>query len=144
MAGQPVKLPSGRKSRHGGFNYPTLESPKDRLALERYLFVIRESYIKDLTNGTGEDSLTTGQLILLDTLVMLKAINRTVEIRAAEEASIKPFDERYNARNNQVIRICQLLSIEPDEHERFVTADEQAEIIRADLKDKKEKEANGS
>ena len=117
MAGQPVKLPSGRKSRHGGYSYPVLEDRQDRLSVERYLFNIRESYIGELSSGNGEDSLTTGQLILLDTLIMLKGINRCIEIEAVRTVNIKPFDERYNARTNQVIRICQLLGIQPRTHD---------------------------
>jgi len=113
------------------------------MSVERYLYTIRESYIGELTNGTGEDSLTTGQLILLDTLIMLKGINRCVEIEASKTANIKPFNELFNARNNQVIKICLALGIEAVDHEPFVSPDEQAEIIRADLKRQEEEETNG-
>jgi len=117
MSQQRIKLPSGKRSRQGGYSYPVLDNSRDRLSVERYLFSIRESYIAELSNGNGEDTLTTGQLLLLDTLIMLKGINRCVEIEAAKTATIRPFDERYNARTNQVIRICQLLGIEPNKYD---------------------------
>jgi len=143
----PLRLKTGKKVIHGGYSFMrTGELPRGpgMVEIERYLTYIRESYIGQLTNGGGEVALTPGQLVLLNKLVTLEGCQRLVEVQAARSGSVKMLDERYNARNNQVIKICLALGIEADEHERFVTADEQAEIIRADLKDKKEKEANGS
>lgn len=143
----PLRLRSGKKIVHGGYSYMrtgNLPRGPGMLEIERYLTYIRESYIGQLTNGGGEVALPPGQLVLLNKLVTLEGCQRLVEVQAARSGSIKMLDEKYNTRNTLIFRICLALGIEPDEHEPFVTADEQAEIIRADLKDKKEKEANGS
>jgi len=143
----PLRLKSGKKIVHGGYSFMrTGDMPPGpgKIEIERYLTYIRESYIGQLTNSVGEAKLTPGQLVLLNKLVTLEGCQRLVEVQAERDGSVSTLDERYNSRNNLIVKICLALGIDPDEHERYVSADEQAELIRADLKDKKEKEANGS
>lgn len=137
----PLRLKTGKKVIHGGYSFMrTGELPRGpgMVEIERYLTYIREAYIGQLTNGEGETALTPGQLILINKLTTLEGCQRLVEVQAAPSGSVKMLDERYNARNNQVIKICLALGIEADEHERFGTPEEQAakqaEIIRAELK----------
>ena len=86
-------------------------------------------------------------MILINKLVTLEGCNRCVEIAASRNGSLSMLDERYNARNNQVIKICLALGIEPNDEDRFGTPEEeierQNELIRAELKAKKKEEADG-
>ena len=128
-----AKLPRGGRRRHGGYSYLTSHRiPDDKIYVERYLTNLRESYVLDL--GESEADLTTGQLVLLDTLITLKGINRCVEIESSRDGNLARLDERYNARNNQIIKICLALGIDRNETGREITPRDQAEIIRADLR----------
>lgn len=105
-----VKLPAGRRSRHGGYSYmKTGDVPRDKQEIERYLSGLRAGYIQDI--GPEETDLTTGKLLLLNKLISLEGCQRCCEIEAARSSSIKLLDERYNSRNNQIIKICCLLGI---------------------------------
>jgi len=133
-----AKLPRGGRRRHGGYSYLTSHRiPDDKIYVERYLTNLRESYVLDL--GESEADLTTGQLVLLDTLITLKGINRCVEIESSRDGNLARLDERYNARNNQIIKICLALGIEQSSHERVLTISElAAEIEKEDQREKAE------
>ena len=106
-----VKLPPGRKPKHGGYTFMrSSRIPEDKQEIERYLTGLRQGYISDICGE--EKDLTTGQLILLNKLITLEGTNRCVEIQAARDGAIDSLDERYNARNNQIIKICLALGIE--------------------------------
>ncbi len=128
-----VKLSPGRKPKHGGYTFMrTGEIAEDKIEIERYLTGLRQGYISDIAGQ--ESNLTTGQLILLNKLITLEGTNRCVEIQAARNGAISSLDERYNARNNQIIKICLALGIDRNETGREITPQDQAEIIRADLR----------
>lgn len=129
------KLKRGAKRmRHGGYSYLVQKKiPADKIYIERYLTNLREDYISDL--GPDEKDLTTGQLLLLDTLITLKGVNRCIECQSGRDGDLRRLDERYNARNNQMIKICSLLGIERKEIVGDITPAEQAEIIKSELKD---------
>ena len=110
----------------------TGEIAEDKIEIERYLTGLRQGYISDIAGQ--ESNLTTGQLILLNKLITLEGTNRCVEIQAARNGAISSLDERYNARNNQIIKICLALGIDRNETGREITPEDQAEIIRADLR----------
>ena len=129
----PVRLSPGRKPKIGGYTFMrTGEIPEDKIEIERYLTGLRQGYISDIAGQ--ESSLTTGQLVLLDTLITLKGVNRCVEIESGKDGNLVRLDERYNARNNQIIKICLALGIDRNETGREITPQDQAEIIRADLR----------
>lgn len=123
-----VRLRPGRKPRHGGYTFMRSgKIPEDKIEIERYLTFIRQGYISDI--GPTEDDLSTGQLILLDTLITLKGVNRCVEIEAAKAGDIRSLDERYNSRNNQIVKICLSLGIEQNSHEIELTMTELSKVI---------------
>ncbi len=120
----PLRLRSGKKVIHGGYSLMRsgeLPQGPGMIEIERYLTYIREAYIGQLTNGGGEAALAPGQLILLNKLTTLEGCQRLVEVHAAQSHTIKLLDERYNARNNQIIKICLALGIEQKSHERVLT-----------------------
>jgi len=123
------------KKRHGGYSYLTSHRiPEDKIYLERYLTNLRENYIADL--GENETKLGTGAILLLDTLITLKAVNRIIEIETGRDGNLMRLDERYNARNNQIIKICLALGIDKNDRGSEITADQQAILIKADLEGK--------
>jgi len=130
-----MRLREGRRLQHGGYTFMrTGKIPGDKREVERYLTAIRCGYIADI--GPNESDLTTGQLVLLDTLITLKGVNRCVEIECARVGNIGGLDERYNARNNQVIKICMALGIDARLEDRALTPLELAEKIDREEKEK--------
>ena len=108
--------------------------PEDKQEIERYLTGLRQGYISDICGE--EKDLTTGQLILLNKLITLEGTNRCVEIQAARNGAIGSLDERYNARNNQIIKICLALGIDQNSHERVLTMSEvAAEVEKEDQRE---------
>lgn len=106
-----AKLPMGPKRRHGGYTFMvTGRIPDDKREIERYLTGIRIGYVLDI--GPKEADLTTGQIVLLDTLITLKGVNRCIEVEALKALDIRGMEQNYNTRNNQIIKICALLGIE--------------------------------
>jgi hypothetical protein len=97
----------------------TGEVPKDKLEIERYLSGLRQGYIQDI--GPREEDLTTGQLLLLNKLVTLEGCQRCVEIQAARDGNLRTLDERYNARNNQIIKLALSLGIESRAEDKVLT-----------------------
>ena len=121
----PLRLRSGKKVIHGGYSFMrTGELPQGpgMVEIERYLTYIRESYIGQLTNGGGETALTSGQLVLINKVTTLEGCQRLVEVDAARSGSVKTLDERYNSRNNLIVKICLALGIErgPEDPEDFL------------------------
>ena len=133
------KMKRGKqRSRHGGYTYLVARKiPADKIYIERYLTNLREDYIRDL--GPTEKDLTTAQLILLDTLITLKGVNRCIECQSGRDGDLRRLDERYNARNNQVIKICSLLGLDRKDANRIPTAAEMVKIIKKEAKDEKAK-----
>lgn len=131
MSKSPSKLDrklkrGAQRSRHGGYSYlVTKKIPGDKIYIERYLTNLREDYILDL--GPTEKDLTTGQLLLLDTLITLKGVNRCIECQSGRDGDLRRLDERYNARNNQMIKICHLLGIEKRKIDEAPSLDEYIE-----------------
>ena len=107
---QTIKLPSGPKSRHGGYSHmKTGAVPLDKKEIERYLSGLRAGYVQDL--GPQEEDLTTGKLLLLNKLITLEGCQRCVEIQAARDGNLKLLDLHYNARNNLIVKIALCLGI---------------------------------
>lgn len=128
-----LRLQRGRRHKHGGYSFMrTGKIPKEKKEIERYLTAIRSGYVQDI--GPKEEDLTTGQLVLLDTLITLKGVNRCVEVEASKAGTIGGLDQRYDARNNQVIKICMALGIERSDARTYPTPLEIAAEIKKEEK----------
>lgn len=116
-----TRLATGPKRRHGGYTFmATGRIPDDKREIERYLTGIRIGYVLDI--GPKEEDLTTGQIVLLDTLITLKGVNRCIEVEALKAMDIRGMEQNYNTRNNQIIKICLALGIEQKEDaDKFLT-----------------------
>ena len=78
MDDKKVKLPPGKRQKHGGYTYLTQGTlPENRRYIERHLTAIREGLIADL--GPQEQDLTTAQAILIDRVVTKMGVVRCVE-----------------------------------------------------------------
>jgi hypothetical protein len=127
-----ITLRPGPKITHGGYSYiRTGKIPKDRQEIERYLTWVRQTYIEDIA-GT-EDKLTAGQTVLLNKLILLEGLCRCIEYQAAKTESLG-MPQKYLSYMNNIIKICSLLGIERKELIGDITPAEQAEIIKAEIR----------
>lgn len=124
---------SKKKLMHGGYSYLTSgKLPEDKQYVQKYLTQIRQLYIEDL--GPQEEDLTAGQLLLLNRLITMEGLCRCIEIEAARAGTLN-LRQRYSTYANMTIKICSLLGIERKELVGDITPAEQAEIIKAEIKD---------
>lgn len=84
----PVKLPPGQPKTHGGYSYLiTGKLPEHRREVSRYLSGIRAGLIQDL--GPKEDDLTTGQKILVNSIIGKVGVIRCIEEFVRERGVFK-------------------------------------------------------
>lgn len=147
-----VKLNRGGrlKRTHGGYSFLHRgELPSERREVMKYLMAVRAGLVADL--GPTEDDLSTAQVVLIDRSVSILGVIRCIEEFCKENGTFKKdkldpsLGTHYLAYSNSLTRILALLGIEPERQKRWVSPQEQAEIIRAECREReeKEKEANG-
>jgi hypothetical protein len=84
----PVRLPPGQPKTHGGYSYLTTgKLPEHRREVSRYLSGIRAGLIQDL--GPKEDDLTTGQKILVNSIIGKVGVIRCIEEFVRERGVFK-------------------------------------------------------
>jgi hypothetical protein len=131
------RLPKGRpKATHGGFSFLTHgRLPEHRVELRRYLSACRNGLIEDL----GGD-LSTQETILIDRCISLLGVIRCIEEYSKEQGvfnngKLQPaLGKHYISYTNSLKQILSLLGIDRNEMGREITPQDQAEIIRADLR----------
>ncbi len=131
------RLPKGRpKATHGGFSFLTHgRLPEHRVELRRYLSACRNGLIEDL----GGD-LSTQETILIDRCISLLGFIRCIEEYSKEQGvfnngKLQPaLGKHYISYTNSLKQILSLLGIDRNETGREITPQDQAEIIRADLR----------
>lgn len=131
------RLPKGRpKATHGGFSFLTHgRLPEHRVELRRYLSACRNGLIEDL----GGD-LSTQETILIDRCISLLGVIRCIEEYSKEQGvfnngKLQPaLGKHYISYTNSLKQILSLLGIDRNETGREITPQDQAEIIRADLR----------
>ncbi len=131
------RLPKGRpKATHGGFSFLTHgRLPDHRVELRRYLSACRNGLIEDL----GGD-LSTQETILVDRSISLLGVIRCIEEYSKEQGvfnngKLQPaLGKNYISYTNSLKQILSLLGIDRNEMGREITPQDQAEIIRADLR----------
>ena len=137
-----LKKPGKKRMRlkHGGYTYLTTgEVPEHRQYIKAYLTAIREGLIRE--RGPTEKDLSIAQLILIDRLISLLGIIRLIEEKAKEDGVFRGKDlipslkTSYIAYNNTVRLTLEKLGIEREELVRDISPAEQAQIIKAEVKD---------
>ncbi len=131
------RLPKGRpKATHGGFSFLTHgRLPEHRVELRRYLSACRNGLMEDL----GGD-LSTQETILIDRCISLLGVIRCIEEYSKEQGvfnngKLQPaLGKHYISYTNSLKQILSLLGIDRNEMGREITPQDQAEIIRADLR----------
>lgn len=79
-----IKLRPGPRARHGGWTYlRSGELPEGSEHIEKFLTWVREGYIRDI--GPKEEDLSTGQVILLNDLIICIGFCRLIEEKARKE-----------------------------------------------------------
>ena len=133
------RLPKGRpKATHGGFSFLTTgRLPEHRVSLQRYLTACRNGLTEDLG---GEVNMSTQELILIDRCVSILGVLRCIEEFCKEQGvfnkgKLQPaLGKHYISYTNSIKQILSLLGIDRNEMGREITPQDQAEIIRADLR----------
>jgi len=134
------KLPRGaQRQTHGGYSFlATGQLPEHRIIITRYLSAVRGSLVADI--GGTEDNLSTQEIILIDRCVSLLGILRAIEEFCKEKGVFKgdelqpALGKHYISYTNSLKQILSLLGIDRNETGREITPQDQAEIIRADLR----------
>jgi len=133
-----VRLKPGRKIKHGGYSFLSKgKLPEDRAYIERYLTACRQGLIDDLG---GDRNLSTAQAILIDRIISKLGCVRCIE-EHTREGSVMVNQElapalksSYLAFSNSIRLDLQALGIGSNDTGREITPQDQAEIIRADLR----------
>ena len=133
-----VRLKPGRKVKHGGYSFLSKgKLPEDRAYIERYLTACRQGLIDDLG---GDRNLFTAQAILIDRIISKLGCVRCIEEHTREGSvmvgqELAPALKRsYLAFSNSIRLDLQALGIGSNETGKEITPEDQAVLIRADLK----------
>lgn len=134
-----AKLPRGGQCQtHGGYSFLVHgRLPEHRTYIRRYLTACRQGLINDMG---GEENLSTAQAILIDRIISKLGCIRCIE-EHTREGSVMVGQElapalkcSYLAFSNSIRLDLQALGIDRNETGREITPQDQAEIIRADLR----------
>ena len=133
-----VRLKPGRKIKHGGYSFLSKgKLSEDRAYIERYLTACRQGLIDDLG---GDRNLSTAQAILIDRIISKLGCIRCIEEHTREGSvmvgqELAPALKRsYLAFSNSIRLDLQALGIGSNDRGREITPEDQAVLIRADLK----------
>ncbi len=134
------KVKLGRPPKHGGYSFLIkAELPENRRHIKQYLTLARMNLIGDL--GPTEDDLTTAQAIIIDRIVSKLGVIRCIEEHIRENSVMMGHNlapslrASYLAYNNSVRLDLQVLGIDKTELVRDISPAEQAEIIKAEVKE---------
>ena len=111
--------------------------PADRAYIERYLTACRQGLINDLG---GEENLSTAQAILIDRIISKLGCIRCIEEHTREgsvmvDQELAPaLKSSYLAFSNSIRLDLQALGIGSNDTGREITPEDQAVLIKADLK----------
>ncbi len=133
-----VRLKPGRRIKHGGYSFLSQgKLPADRAYIERYLTACRLGLIADLG---GDQSLSTSQAILIDRIISKLGVIRCIEEYIRENSVIvgqelaPALKASYLAFSNSIRLDLQALGIGSNDRGREITPEDQAILIRADLR----------
>ena len=140
-----AKLPrGGQRQTHGGYSFLVHgRLPEHRTYIRRYLTACRQGLINDLG---GEENLSTAQAILIDRIISKLGCVRCIE-EHTREGSVMVNQElapalksSYLAFSNSIRLDLQALGIGSNDTGREITPEDQAVLIKADLKSETEAE----
>ena len=131
-----------RPKRHYGYSFlVTGEMPQHRAYLLRYLTECRMGLIDDLG---GPESMTTGQLIIVDRVISKLGVARLIEEHCRENGVFRdqqlapPLKESYLAYSNSIRLDLQSLGIEKRVARRILTPMELSDAV--DMQNESESE----
>lgn len=134
-----AKLPrGGQRQTHGGYSFLTTgRLPEHRTYIRRYLTACRQGLINDLG---GEENLSTAQAILIDRIISKLGCVRCIEEHSRETSvmvgnNLAPaLKASYLAYSNSIRLDLQALGIGSNDKGKEITPEDQAILIKADLK----------
>jgi len=113
------RLKPGPRGTHKGYSF--LKSGlinKENRYIEKYLTGLRSGYIKEL--GPNEEDLSTGELVLLNQLVICSGFCRLVEEQARKTANISYLQtDAYIKFLKHARQLCLDLGLKPSKAEKL-------------------------